>query len=148
MLLLENDYHLDDATFERNFMLRTNDGKYNYLASLLADKNNMPFIFAKFKGTTKATFSERSDYDNQCIILAYENMKKRLKAENICKTITDPRPRRDIYLYNMSAVNEALINAIVLNDYRISDQQVSFFDNRLEIISLGGLPNCLTKEKF
>ncbi len=148
MLLLENDYHIDDATFESNFMLRTSDGKYNYLASLLADKNNIPFIFAKFKGTTKATFSERSDYGNQCIVLAYENMKERLKTENICKTITDPRPRRDIYLYNMSAVNEALINAIVHNDYRISDPQVSFFDNRLEIISFGGLPNGLTKEEF
>ncbi len=148
LLLLENDYHIEEDTFENNFKLRTVNGNYNFLAELLADVNNIPFIFAKFKGTTKATFSERSDYGNQCIVLAYENMKERLKLENICKTITNPRPRRDIYLYDINAVNEALINAIVHNDYRQSEPQVSFFDDRLEIISHGGLPNGLTKEEF
>ncbi len=148
MLLLENGYHLEENSFERNFKLRTNDGSYNYLAELLADENSIPFIFAKFKGKTKATFSERSDYGNQCIILAYERMKERLKLENICKTITNPRPRRDIYLYDMDAVNEALVNAIIHNDYRITDPQVAFFDDRLEIISHGGLPNGLTKNEF
>lgn len=148
MLLIENGYHIDDSSFEKNFKLRTNDGKYNFLAELLADENSIPFIFAKFKGTTKATFSERSDYGNQCIILAYERMKERLKLENICKTITNPRPRKDIYLYDIDAVNEALINAIIHNDYRISDPQVAFFDDRLEITSHGGLPNGLTREEF
>ena len=148
MLLLENGYHLDENTFESNFKLRTNDGAYNYLAELLADNNSIPFIFAKFKGKTKATFSERSDYGNQCIIYAYERMKDRLKLENICKTITNPRPRKDIYLFDMDAVNEALVNAIIHNDYRITDPQVAFFDDRLEITSHGGLPNGLTKEEF
>lgn len=148
MLLLENGYHLEENSFERNFKLRTNDGAYNYLAELLADENSIPFIFAKFKGKTKATFSERSDYGNQCVILSYERMKERLKLENICKTITNPRPRKDIYLYDMDAVNEALVNAIIHNDYRIADPQVAFFDDRLEIISHGGLPNGLTKEEF
>lgn len=148
LLLLENGYHIDENSFERNFKLRTNDGAYNYLAELLADENSIPFIFAKFKGKTKATFSERSDYGNQCIILAYEKMMGRLKLENICMTITNPRPRRDIYLYDIDAVNEALVNAIIHNDYMISDPQVAFFDDRLEITSHGGLPNGLTKEEF
>ena len=148
MLLLENGYHIEENSFERNFKLRTNDGAYNFLAELLADENSIPFIFAKFKGKTKATFSERSDYGNQCIVFAYESMKARLKMENICKTITNPRPRRDIYLYDMDAVNEALVNAIIHNDYRITDPQVAFFDDRLEITSHGGLPNGLTKVEF
>ena len=148
MLLLENGYHLDENTFEKNFKLRTNDGAYNYLAELLSDENSLQFIFAKFKGKTKATFSERSDYGNQCIILAYERMKDRLKLENICMTITNPRPRKDIYLYDIDAVNEALVNAIIHNDYRITDPQVAFFDDRLEILSHGGLPNGLTKDEF
>lgn len=57
MFFLENGYHLDENTFERNFKLRSNDGSYNYLAELLADENTFLFIFKKFKGTTKATFS-------------------------------------------------------------------------------------------
>lgn len=148
MLLLENGYHIEESSFESNFKLRTNDGAYNYLAELLADSNSLSFIFAKFKGKNKASFSERSNYGSQCIILAYEKMKERLKLENICKTITNPRPRKDIYLYDMDAVNEALVNAIIHNDYRVTDPQVAFFDDRLEITSHGGLPNGLTKEEF
>ena len=68
--------------------------------------------------------------------------------ENICKTITYPRLRRDISLYDIDAVNEALVNAIIHNDYRITEPQVSFFDDRLEIISHGGLPFGLSKEQF
>ena len=75
-------------------------------------------------------------------------MKERLSLENICKTITNPRPRRDIYLYDMDAVNEVLVNAIIHNDYRITDPQVSFFDDRLEIVSHGGLPLGLTSKEF
>lgn len=48
----------------------------------------------------------------------------------------------------MDAVNEALVNALIHNDYRMSEPQVSFFDDRLEIISHGGLPIGLTKEEF
>ena len=41
-----------------------------------------------------------------------------------------------------------LVNAIIHNDYRITEPQVSFFDDRLEIISHGGLPFGLSKEQF
>ena len=148
LLLLEQGYHTEDNSYERNLKLRTFDSKFNYLAELLADSNSIPLIFAKFKGLTKASISERSDYGNQCFVLAYEKMKERLKLENICMTITEPRPRRDIFLYDMNAVNEALINAIIHNDYRITDPQVAFFDDRLEIVSHGGLPSGLTKDEF
>ena len=148
LMLLESGFHLDDSSYEKNLKLRNLDGEYNLLAELLSDTNRFSFIFAKFKGKTKADYSERSDYGNQCIVLAYMKMKERLMLENICKTITNPRPRRDICLYDMDAVNEALVNAVIHNDYRMSEPQVSFFDDRLEIISHGGLPIGLTKEEF
>ena len=148
LLFLESGYHLEENSYEKNLKLKTLEGKYNYLAELLSDKNMISLIFAKFKGNTKASYSERTDYGNQCIITAYEGMKNRLINENICKTITYPRPRRDIYLYDIDAVNEALVNAIIHNDYRITEPQVSFFDDRLEIISHGGLPFGLSKEQF
>ena len=148
LMLLERGFHIDSHSFEQNLRLRNLDGRYNLLAELLSDTNHVSFIFAKFKGFNKATFSERSDYGNRCIVLAYESMKERLKLENICKTITYPRPRKDIYLYDMDAVNEALVNAVIHNDYRITEPQVSFFADRLEILSHGGLPLGLTKEEF
>lgn len=75
-------------------------------------------------------------------------MKNRLLSEDICKTITDVRPRKDIYLYDMNAVNEALLNAVVHNDYRITEPQVSYFSDRLEIVSHGGLPAGFSKTRF
>ena len=41
-----------------------------------------------------------------------------------------------------------MVNAIIHNDYRITEPQVSFFDDRLEIISHGGLPFGLSKDQF
>lgn len=148
LLFEENGYHLSNNSFKNNLKLLTLEGRYNFLAELLADKNNFSLTFAKFKGINKATYSERLDYGNQCLLLAYEKMKGRLELENVCKTITTSRPRQDIYLFDIDAVNEALINAIIHNDYRVATPLVSFFDDRLEIMSYGGLPEGLTKDDF
>lgn len=144
----EKGYHLDEFSFERNLKLRTEDNRYNLLAELLSDKNSFPFIVVKFKGLTKADISERNDYGGESILLAYEKIKNRLIAENICVTDTTIRPRKDIYLYDIDAVNEVLVNALIHNDYRITQPLISLFDDRLEIISHGGLPNGLTRDEF
>ena len=51
------------------------DGEYNLLAELLADKNNIPFIFLRFSGVDKAAISERNDYGYGCILSVYEKIK-------------------------------------------------------------------------
>ena len=75
-------------------------------------------------------------------------IKDRLIAENICVTDTTVRPRVDEYLYDMDAVNEALVNAFVHNDWTISEPLVSFYDDRLEITSHGGIPKEITIDDF
>ena len=67
----EKGYHLEDKSFETNLNLRNEAGEYNLLAELLSDRNNIPFIFAKFKGKNKASISERSDYCYGCILTTY-----------------------------------------------------------------------------
>ena len=76
----EKGYHLDDNNFEANLNLRNQNGEYNLLAELLADRNNIPLIFVKFKGGDKAAISERSDYGYRCILTSYERIKNRLQA--------------------------------------------------------------------
>ncbi len=144
----EHGFHLDDNSFEVNFNLRNDSGNYNLLAELLSDRNNVPMIFVKFRGDDKASISERSDYGNGCILVAYEKLKNRLIAENICRTDTSLRPRRDTYLFDMDCVDEALINAIVHNDWTQTEPLVSMFNDRIEILSHGGLPKGLTEEEF
>lgn len=144
----EKGFHVDDSSFEANFNLRNKEGNYNLLAELLADKNNIPFTFVKFNGTDKTAISERNDYGYGCILSVYEKIKLRLAAENICISDTTVRPRKDIYLFDFDAVNEAVLNALVHNDWTMSEPQISLFSNRMEILSHGGLPNGMTLDDF
>lgn len=75
-------------------------------------------------------------------------MKTRLQAENVCMVDTTVRPRKETYLYDMDAVDEAIINAFVYNDWNISEPLFCMFDDRLEILSYGGMPYSQTKERF
>ena len=144
----EKGYHLEDKTFESNLNLRNEAGEYNLLAELLSDKNNIPFIFVKFQGKNKASISERSDYGYGCLLTTYSKIKNRLQAENICISDTTVRPRKDTYLFDYDCVNEAILNALVHNDWLVTEPQISMYNDRLEILSHGGLPNGLTKKQF
>lgn len=139
---------MDDKSFETNLNLRNEAGEYNLLAELLSDKNNIPFIFVKFQGQNKASISERSDYGYGCILTTYEKIKNRLQAENICISDTTVRPRKDTYLFDFDCVNEAILNALVHNDWTITEPQISMFKDRLDILSHGGLYNGMTKDQF
>ena len=52
-------------------------------------------------------------------------MMNRIASENICISNTTVRPRIDTYLFDYDSVNEAIVNAIVHNDWSIAEPQVS-----------------------
>ena len=135
--LINKGFHINSKSFEQNYHLRNDKNKYNQLAELLSDNNMIPMIFVKFKGENKSFVSERTDYGRNSIITAFYNMRNRLLSENICMTDTTIRPRKDTYLFDFDAVNEALVNAFVHNDWNIAEPLVSFYSNRLEILSHG-----------
>ena len=83
-----------------------------------------------------------------CILSVYEKVKTRLAAENICIFDTTIRPRKDEYLFDEDAVNEAVLNAIVHNDWTITEPQISIFKDRMEILSHGGLPTGMSVSDF
>ena len=133
---------------EANLGLKTPQGKYNLLAELMSDKNTIPLIVVKFNGRDKTSVSERSDYGFQCLLFAFEQVRNRLAAENIRVTDTTTRPRKDKSLFDFNCVNEAVINALVHNDWAQSQPLISLFEDRLEILSHGGLPKGETVEMF
>ena len=144
----EKGYHLDDKSFETNLHLRNEEGSYNLLAELLADRNDIPFNFVKFHGMDKSAISERNDFGYGCLLTTYEKIKNRLQAENVCISDTTVRPMVDRYLFDYDCMNEAVLNALVHNDWTITEPQISMFSNRIEILSHGGLPRGMTKEDF
>lgn len=145
---LEMGYKLNDDTFETNLKLVNNNGDYNVMAELLSDNNRYSLIFVKFSGINKASISQRSDYGNKSIIFSFKQMMNRIASENICISNTTVRPRIDTYLFDYDSVNEAIVNAIVHNDWSIAEPQISFFKDRIEILSHGGLPHTLSLEDF
>ncbi len=144
----EKGFHTDRGDFESNLSLKNDNGDYNLLAELLSDKNNIPFIFVKFQGDNKAAISERNDYGCGCLLTTYNKIKTRLLAENICISDTTVRPRVDKYLFDYDSVNEAVINALVHNDWTITEPQISMYSDRIEIVSHGGLTKGLTEKQF
>lgn len=145
---LEVGLRLNDDSFETNLKLINSRGKYNIMAELLSDNNRFSLIFVKFNGLNKASISQRSDYGDKSIIFGYRQLMNRIAAENICLSNTTVRPRIDTYLFDYDSVNEAIVNAIVHNDWSITEPQVSFFRDRIEILSHGGLPHNLSIEEF
>lgn len=148
ILLTSRGLHVNDNSFESTFSLRRQDGSYNLLAEIMADKSLVPLIFVKFSGTDKTSISQRSDYGGQSLILGYQKLKDRLIAENICKTDTTVRPRIDKYLYDIDCVNEALVNMLVHNDWTVTEPLVSFYSDRVVFTSHGGLPQGVTEDDF
>ena len=73
----------------------------------------------------KAAISERNDYGYGCLLTTYEKIKTRLKAENICISDTTVRPRKDTYLFDYDCVNEAVLNALVHNDWTVTEPQTT-----------------------
>ena len=59
----------------------------------------------------------RNDYGFRC--------KARLSAENICVSDTTVKPRKDMYLFEYEAVNEAVLNALVHNDWIVTEPQTT-----------------------
>ena len=100
------------------------------------------------RGKDKTSMSERNDFGRQSVINSYFALKTKLQAENVCMVDTTVRPRKETYLYDMDAVDETIINAFVHNDWNISEPLFCMFDNRLEILSYGGMPYFQTKERF
>lgn len=72
--LSNNNIHINDETFYKNFNLLTVSGKFNKMAELLADENMESIRIAVFKGKTKAYFLKRNEYGNTCLISALEKV--------------------------------------------------------------------------
>ena len=69
-------------------------------------------------------------------------------AQKVAATIT-PIERIETPLWNKVALREAVINAIVHNDYSFEvPPKFEIFPDRLEITSAGRLPESLTREEF
>lgn len=136
--------------FLRNLDLYTEDGKYNYAAYLLADNNSTSIKVARFNGTEKLDIIERNEFGRCCLIKSALNVLEKLKIANTTVVrVGGTAKRKEIRLIDEEALREAVLNAIIHNDYiNGAYPVVEIYDDRMEIISSGGLPVGLSEKEF
>ncbi len=144
----EHSLKLND-NFLQNLDLLTSEGKYNYNAFLLADENNISIKLVKYVGTNKLELLENMEYGNRCLITATQRLLDRLDVENTTYAKIEYFGRKEQEKIDSKALKEAVINAIVHNDYSYGNSPiVELYSDRVEITSAGGLPQELSQEEF
>ncbi|MEX0609386.1 MAG: ATP-binding protein, partial [Balneolaceae bacterium] len=135
--------------FARNLELLTEDGKYNYAAYLLADRNNLSIKVAKYNGMGRSELVESNEYGQESLIKATKQVLDKIEVANINITKITSRERENTRLWQPVALREAIINAFVHNDYsKEVPPKFEIFSDRIEITSAGGLPEGLSQAEF
>lgn len=135
--------------FEKQLDFYTADGKYNYVAYLLADENRVSIKVAKYAGTAVDELIENYEFGYCSLVKATHRVLEKFITENkIFAKITYPE-RKEQPMYDYKAVREVIINAIVHNDWSNEyPPKFEFFSDRLEVSSFGGIQNEFTEEEF
>jgi ATP-dependent DNA helicase RecG len=118
-------------------------------AYLLADSNGTSIKVAKYKGKDRVNLTENNEYGYCSLIKASKQVLDKLELENKTHSKITPKERENQRLWNPIALREAVINAIIHNDYtNEAPPKFEIFDDRIEITSAGGLPEALSQEEF
>ena len=135
--------------FETQLGFFTLDGKYNYLAYLLADENTISVKVAKYAGDDVDELMENYEFGYCSLIKATYRVLEKFRVENkIYAKITYPE-RIEQPMYDYNAVREVIINALVHNDWATEyPPKFEFFSDRLEVSSFGGIQSEFTEEEF
>ena len=138
-----------NENFKRSLELLTEDGKLNYVAYLLADENNNSIKLAKYSSLDRCDLIENNEYGYCSLIKATKSVLEKLDIENkVFATITSAE-RDETPLWDKIALREAIVNAIVHNDYSFEvPPKFEIFPDRIEITSAGRLPESLSCEEF
>lgn len=119
----------------------------NALLIALGLLDNTGIKCARFKGNTMEYFIDKKEF-NGVLFSVLENVMIFLKNHLDLKAEIKGLQREERYEIPLVAIREAILNAIIHRDYtRNSDIKVAVYDDIVEIVSPGGLPNGLTVEE-
>jgi predicted HTH transcriptional regulator len=135
--------------FERSLDLVDDAGKYNYAAYLLADDNGVSIKVAKYAGADKVDLIENEEYGYCCLLKATNRVLEKMTVENRTFAKVTSMKRLEKKMIDSAALKEAVINAVVHNDWsREVPPVVEIYSDRVTISSYGGLVEGLSQEDF
>jgi len=128
----------------RTLGLIGNDNTYTNLAFLLSDQCNHSIKFASFTGNAKEIFKERNEFTGS-VLLQLENVYEAVDKYNALGSTFSGLYRIDRKDYPEEVIREVLLNAVAHREYGISASTlVSVFDDRIEVLTVGGLVKGVT----
>jgi len=120
--------------------LISQEGIYSNAALLLSDQCSHTIKAAAFIGSDKTVFQDRREFTGS-LFQQMEEMYSYLKMRNQTRATFEGLYRKDTRDYPEEALREALLNALIHRDYSYSASTlISVYDDRIEFVSVGGLP--------
>lgn len=121
---------------------------FNNAAGLLADKNHFPGIDIVKFGENISIIQKRITFENTSVLDIYE------KALSVFRDyyqyeVIQGADRKMVEKIPEAAFREAIANALIHRVWDVDLQiRVSMFDDRIEVVSPGGLPSGITEDEY
>lgn len=150
-ILVSKGYHvLSNSSLVKAKGLKNGEGKYNIMAFILSDQSNLSIKVVRFAGVDKTSMAQRTEFGNQCLLLALQQAMDYVEALNETNVDLEKKSgKRDQYLFDTESFQEAWKNACVHNSWvDMIPPAIYIYSDRLEIVSYGGLPYGLTLDEF
>jgi ATP-dependent DNA helicase RecG len=129
---------------QKTLRLQTTDGVYTNLGLLLSDQSVQTVKLAVFEGLEKEVFKDRMEFSGS-LLKQLGEVYEHLDIHNRTHAEVEGLIRLENRDYPEEALREALLNALVHRDYAFSSSTlISIFDDRIEFVSVGGLPKSVT----
>ena len=132
----------------RTLNLYDNNNGYNNAAAILADTNHFPGIDIVKFGENISIIQKRATFENRSIVEVYEKSIAVFRDYYQYEVIQGA-DREKVEKIPEAAFREAIANALIHRAWDIASQiRVLMFDDRIEVISPGGLPSRITEEEY
>ena len=121
---------------------------FNNAAGLLADKNHFPGLDIVKFGEDISIIQKRITFENTSVLDIYE------KALSVFRDyyqyeVIQGADRKMVEKVPEAAFREAIVNALLHRVWDVDSQiRVSMFDDRIEVVSPGGLPSGITEDEY
>ncbi|MGN0359862.1 MAG: RNA-binding domain-containing protein [Hominisplanchenecus sp.] len=128
--------------------LYDNVNGYNNAAGLLADHNHFPGIDMVKFGENISIIQKRATFENISVLDVYD------KSIDVFRDyyqyeVIQGADRKKIEKIPEAAFREAIANALIHRVWDVESQiRVLMFDDRIEVVSPGGLPSGITEEEY
>ena len=123
--------------------------KFNLMSFLLSDQSNVSIKVVKFDGKDKTYMSSRTEFGNKCLLFSINEVLNYFKSINSINVVLEDGVRKEIPLFDFNAFRESWINACLHNSWsNMIPPSIFLYDDRIEILSYGGLPYGLSLDSF